>query len=123
MRTFPVLLLTLGFILACMGSGSSYSEPTYSPQPGYEPKANFVIGDTSVSHACAGLLSDCSRALCIVINSGDAVGNINVDMTVTSPEGQQLSHGESLVIEAGDRKTVSYDFQGFEAASVVCTAR
>ena len=123
MRPLPILLVFLSFSLACMSGGGGASQAPTPAAPVYVPMPNMVIGDTTVTDACGGLFSDCARASCIVINSGDASGSANVEMTVTSKSGQQLSHGESLILDPGDRKTVSYDFQGFDAATIRCVTR
>lgn len=111
--------------LACLtggGDGGGYHEPTYTPPPA--PRANIVIGAINVSWDCAGFFSGaCSRADCTVINAGDAVGRVNVELVVTSAGGQELTHGESLVLDPGSRKTVQYDFEGFQAATADCTTR
>ena len=115
----PVVLIELALLLACGGSGGS----SYTPPPQPVPQARMVIGDTTATHECAGFFSSCSRATCIVINAGDGTGSVNVEMTVTSGSGQEQTHGESLVLDPGDRKTVSYDFNGFDATHVECKTR
>lgn len=132
MRSFPVFLALAAFLLACTGGGSApaaqpvAAEPEPEPEPVYvppPPMPNWVIGDTSINNACAGMFSDCTRTTCIVINSGDGGGSVNAEMTVTSASGQELSHGEALYIEPGGRKTISHDFDGFAAARLTCTIR
>ena len=117
-----VVVLELGALLACGGGGGGGGN-SYTPPPQPVPQARIVIGDTTVSHECAGIFSSCSRATCIVINAGDGTGSVNAEMTVTSGNGQQQTHGESLVLDPGDRKTVSYDFNGFDATNVECKTR
>jgi hypothetical protein len=109
--------------LACGGGGGGGGGPAAYSAPAPVPQARIVIGDTSVTDACAGIFSSCSRASCIVINAGDGTGSVNVEMIVASASGQELSHGEALVLDPGDRKTVSYDFNGFDAATVRCQTR
>ena len=83
---------------------------------------NWVIGDNTVVD-CGGMFSDCTRTTCIVINSGDGGGQVNVEMTVIDTAGRELSHAVSFYISPGDRKTASHDFVDFAATRVECTAQ
>lgn len=113
----PVLFLSsLACILGDPGDGGTYSPPALV----HTPKPNFIVGDTNVSDACAGFFEDCSRADCVIINAGDAPGTIVVQLTVTNAAGQTLTHGETLNLAAGDRKTIQHDFSGFKATYVQC---
>lgn len=104
---------------------SSTSAPYIAPEPVYvppPPMPNWVIGSTELVD-CGGLFSDCSRASCTVINAGDGGGSVNIEIEVTSESGQSLTHGETLYLDPGDRKTIMYDFAGFDASSGECRMR